>query len=64
MLKKLLGFYGCSESSIRKLIRNKEIPFFRIGVKINFTKDSLEEWIEKQQELNSRKFENVCISIR
>lgn len=63
-VKETAEYLNCSVSSIRKMVRNKEIAFFRIGSKINFTQDSIEFWIKEQQELNSRKSENVFISIR
>ena len=63
-VKETAEYLNCSVSSIRKMVRNKEIAFFRIGSKINFTQESIESWIKKQQELNSRKNENVFISIR
>ena len=63
-VKETAEYLNCSVSSIRKMVRNKEISFFRIGSKINFTQESIESWIKEQQELNSRENENVCINLR
>lgn len=63
-VKETAEYLNCSESSIRKMVRNKEIAFFRIGSKINFTQESIESWIKEQQKLNSKKIENVCMGIR
>ena len=38
-----------SESSIRKLIRTKQIPHYRILSRIFFDKETIDIWINKQQ---------------
>ena len=37
-VKELAKYLKCSESAIRNLVRSNSIPYFRIGVKINFNK--------------------------
>ena len=42
-------YIGCSEYTIRQMVRERRIPHYRIGVKILFTKNSLDKWIEEQE---------------
>lgn len=44
----LSEYLHCSTSSIRKLIKNKEIPYFRIGNKLYFNKDLINKWVYGQ----------------
>ena len=41
-------YLHCSESTIRKLIRNKKIPNYRIAYRIYFKKSLLDLWVENQ----------------
>jgi len=34
-------------------VKNKEIPHFRIGSKLNFNKESIDIWIQKQELQNN-----------
>jgi excisionase family DNA binding protein len=45
-VKNLAIYLGCGESSIRKLTREHELPHFRIGAKIIYTKQDIDEWIK------------------
>ncbi len=47
--KEIANYLNCSVSSIRALVRNKAIPNFRIGAKLNFNKESIDKWIESQE---------------
>ena len=51
-IKELSKHLNCSISSIRTLVRNKEIPFFRIGNKLHFSKRLIDEWIYSQSTNN------------
>lgn len=64
--KEIATYLSCSVSSIRALVRNKEIPNFRIGAKLNFNKESIDEWIKIKEKLNSSPMveENKIKSIR
>ena len=42
-------YLNCSVSCIRTLVRNKQIPFFRIGSKLNFNKEAVDQWIKNQE---------------
>ncbi len=41
-VKEVANYLNCSVSSIRSLVRNKEIPHFRIGSKLNFNKEAVD----------------------
>lgn len=43
---------GCSEYNIRKMAREKKMPFFRVGRLIRFRYSSLIRWMEKQERTN------------
>lgn len=45
-------FIGCSAYTIRELAGKKEIPHYRIGTRILFTKPALIGWIQKQENRN------------
>ncbi len=62
-VKELANYLQCSVSSIRNLVRNREIPFFRVGSKLNFNKEAIDKWINWQEEKNMRRDEQV-INIR
>lgn len=42
-------FIGCSEYIIRQMVRERRIPHYRIGVKILFSRQTLERWVAKQE---------------
>ena len=45
-------YLRCSVSGIRNLVRNKTIPFYRLGNRLYFKKSSIDKWIT-QQEVNN-----------
>lgn len=47
-VKELATYLNCSISSIRKLVRTNKIPNFRIGSKLNFKKELIDEWVYSQ----------------
>ena len=48
-VKEVSKYLNCSVSCIRTLVRNKQIPFFRIGSKLNFNKEAVDQWIKNQE---------------
>lgn len=48
-IKQLSEYLNISVSLIRKLIRKKEIPFNRIGVKLLFSKNEIDKWLNETQ---------------
>lgn len=54
-VKEISKYLSVSESTIRKLIREKKIPHFRIYSKILFDKEVIDRWLidnEKQNMIN------------
>ena len=47
-VKEAAKYLHCSESTIRKLMRNNKIPSFRIAYRVFFKKELLDLWIENQ----------------
>lgn len=57
-VKELAKYLHCSESTIRKLIRNNEIPSFRVAYRIFFKKDLIDNWINNQCSKSCEVIEN------
>ena len=47
-VKELTKYLHCSDSTVRKLIKRREIPNFRIANRIYFKKTLIENWIYNQ----------------
>lgn len=45
----LSRYLNVSISLIRKLVRKREIPFNRIGVKLLFSKSEIDNWLKENQ---------------
>ena len=54
-LKDISIYLNMSESTIRKFVREKRIPYFRIGYRIKFNLEKIDEWLE---ELSEKEFKN------
>lgn len=50
--KEAAEFIGCSEYTIKDLARRKDIPHYRVGNRIMFTRTSLEKWVRDQEKNN------------
>ena len=48
-VKEVAEYLKCSESSIRNLVRDKQIPNFRIGSKLNFNRETIDRWVNGQE---------------
>ena len=53
-IKELSNYLKISPSEIRKLVRQNQIPYFRVGNRIKFEKQSINDWIENLEKDNSR----------
>ncbi len=53
-IRELSNYLKISPSEIRKLVRQNKIPYFRVGNRIKFEKQSINEWIENLEKDNSR----------
>lgn len=54
-IKEVAKYLDVSESQIRKLVRAKMIPFFRVGNRLKFDIVKIDSWIdslEKKEEKN------------
>ena len=51
-IKEVSEYLKCSVSGIRNLVRNKSIPYYRIGNRLFFRKESIQLWIQSQEETN------------
>lgn len=47
-VKELTQYLRCNDSTVRKLIKNKEIPNFRIANRFYFKKELIDIWIHNQ----------------
>lgn len=54
-IKELSCYLRISISKIRCLVREKKIPYFRIGNRIMFDLESINSWIEKLEKKESEK---------
>lgn len=52
----LSNYLKISVSMIRKLVRQKEIPFFRIGNRLYFDLQKINLWVENRQKLEEKLF--------
>lgn len=48
-VKQLAKYLNVSVSLIRKLVRNKDIPYNRLGVKLLFSKLEIDKWLLEHQ---------------
>ena len=47
-VKELTKYLRCSDSTVRKLIKNKEIPNYKIANRFYFKKELIDIWIQNQ----------------
>lgn len=53
-IQDLSSYLKVSVSEVRKLVREKKIPFFRVGNRLRFDLKSINIWLEKLQEKESK----------
>jgi len=51
-VKQISQYLNVSSSLIRKLVRNKEIPYNKIGAKLLFSKTEIDNWLKESQNTN------------
>lgn len=56
-------YLKCSVSGIRNLVRSKSIPYYRIGNRLFFKKESIDLWIQNQEIQNMQQNE-YCAKIK
>ena len=47
-IKEVSEYLHCSVSLIRKMVANKEIPYFRMGNRLYFKKEIIDTWINNK----------------
>ena len=55
-IKEVAEYLKCSISSVRNLVKHKEINFYRIGVKLYFRKSAIDDWILQQETSNIQSY--------
>lgn len=53
-IKQLSTYLQVSISEIRKLVRQRNIPYFRIGNRLKFDLENINLWIEELEEKNKK----------
>ncbi|PYI54493.1 excisionase family DNA-binding protein [Paenibacillus flagellatus] len=53
-VKEAAPYIGASEYKLREMVRQKEIPSYRIGSRILFRKTTLDDWIAQQERENCK----------
>ena len=53
-IKQLSNYLQVSISEIRKLVRQSNIPYFRIGNRLKFDLANINLWIEELEEKNKK----------
>ena len=53
-IKKLSRYLNISVSGIRNLVREKRIPFFKIGNRLKFDLKKVNLWIDEKQDVESK----------
>lgn len=55
-IKQLSTYLQVSIPLIRKLVRQKDIPYFRVGNRLKFDLVKINLWIEEKEEKNKKIF--------
>jgi len=53
-IKKTAVYLDISVSEVRKLVREKRIPFFRIGNRLKFDLQRINLWLNEKQEMENK----------
>ena len=48
-VRELSGYLGLAEVTIYKMVRERRIPHVRIGRRIVFTRDQIQEWLKERE---------------
>ena len=54
-IQELSSYLKVSVSEVRKLVREKKIPFFRVGNRLRFDLKNINSWLENLEEENTKK---------
>ncbi|MDF2651874.1 MAG: binding domain protein excisionase family [Paenibacillus sp.] len=50
----IASYLGVHRDSVYTMVRKKEIPHFKVGVRILFRMETIESWMKQQESLNHR----------
>ncbi|OLO35915.1 DNA-binding protein [Alkalihalophilus pseudofirmus] len=53
------SYLGVSKDTIYQMVRERGIPFFKVGKRILFTKESVDHWMHEQEFHNLRGDDNL-----
>ena len=53
-IKKIAVYLDISVSEVRKLVREKRIPFFRLGNRLKFDLQKINLWLDEKQEMENK----------
>lgn len=45
---------GCGYDKLLQMVRNKEVPHYRIGRRVFFTQEALDEWITELEKKSTK----------
>lgn len=48
-VEEVAKYLKCSMSKIRNMVRDSEIPHFRIGNRLNFKRETIDNWIHNKE---------------
>lgn len=51
-LKEMSVYLRCSQTTIRRMVRDRELPYFMIRNRYYFRKNSVDEWLKQKEEEN------------
>ncbi len=54
-VREIADYLNISIAEVRKLVREKKIPFFRLGNRIKFRVNTIDNWLEKLAEKEAKK---------
>ena len=54
-IQDLSSYLKVSVSEVRKLVREKKVPYFRVGNRLRFDLKKINNWLEKLEEENAKK---------
>ena len=50
-VRELAQYLGVCERTIRNLVYERKVPFFRIGQRVLFRLEAIDRWIDEREEL-------------
>lgn len=54
-IEEIAIYLDVSVPYVRKLIRSRDIPYYRIGNRLKFDKEKIDDWLETHKERDERR---------